>query len=116
MANHLVGGFVLWLVGIQFTAGWHLAATGRFEFVRGIGRGLLLVLAGIVVVALSRLAKLRIRGIDNGAALALGVVCIIGGFPMGALLGDIWNGIGGAYPDTSGLHNSLSTIVFTFIR
>jgi hypothetical protein len=109
--HYLVGGAVVWLIGIQFTAGFHFATAGSANYAASFFDGAALVVVAATVALVSRLEKVHVEGIENGVALALGTILIVASFPIGAILGCGWNAIAGAFPDMSGVGNRMIDMI-----
>ncbi len=111
LIHYAVGGAAMLLIGTFFMAGWHFSTNGDPNFLGSITGGVVLLVFAACVTLAATLAKIQIRGIENGVALAIATILFAGSFPLGDVFACFWNAIGGAYPDMSGLGNRLSEIV-----
>jgi hypothetical protein len=109
--HYFVGGFVCWLMGIQASAGWHIATTGSPNFAKSLGEGLIAIVLGAGITAIARKAKFNRPQVSNGVGLALAIIVVEASMPVGLLLGSMWNAIGGSYPDMSGVGNIASMVI-----
>jgi hypothetical protein len=105
LQHYLTGGLIAWMIGIQFATGWIVESTGHFDY----GFSVLYGAAAVLVVALLKIcmsmAHIHLRDVGTGTALAMCLVLIVASFPIGSIVGCIWNSIGGSFPDVSGLGN-----------
>lgn len=100
---YAAGAFITWFIGTSFLAGWHYATIGTVDIAGSAVQGLVFVVIAAAIAAIRTVSRAKALGVPQWVGVGLGVIFIEAAFFIGLLLGGIWSGYGGKYPNMTGL-------------
>lgn len=101
--RYVAGGSVVWLMGFMLMAGWHYATIGTADPALCAAQGLIAVVIAFVIAETIAVARIRITGITFGVAFAIAVIIAEAMFPLGVIVGGIWNSCAGHFPNMTNI-------------